>query len=195
MESELKLPAIDYAPFIQSTSKTIVNSYPSAVQTAKDIGGILVGICIPLSVFFLIVIIYCVEQLKKIRKKESEMFDLKVVPIYEKNTEANPGMAKRWGSAKTHITSSNPNDWRQAIIDADIILDEILTQMGYQGQTVGDKLKRVAKGDFNTLDDAWEAHKVRNMIAHEGSSFSLNENDAKSAFNAYKRVFEEFYYV
>jgi len=36
---------------------------------------------------------------------------------------------------------------------------------------MGDKLKAVEKSDFNSIELAWEAHKARNMIAHEGSDF------------------------
>ncbi len=161
----------------------------------KQVIGIFVGISIPLSVFFFVALIYCVERLKIIRKKEEEMYDLKVVPAYEEAPMADIAMAKRWESVKKHAESNIPSDWRQAIIEADIILDDLLSKMGYRGDSVGEKLKRVAKGDFKSLDDAWEAHKVRNQIAHEGSDFALNEHDARETIGRYRRVFEEFYYV
>lgn len=201
MESGLKVPFIDFGSFFHSIAVYITSHYDSFVQTTKDLAGLAIGIAIPLSLFFLIVIVYCVEQLKRIRNKEEQIYDLKVVPIYQDASSKLPGatgdvaMAKRWETVKAHITSTNPNDWRQAIIDADIMLDNLLSKMGYQGETVGEKLKRVAKGDFATLDDAWEAHKVRNMIAHQGSSVPLAEHDAKKAFDSYKRVFDEFYHV
>jgi len=102
---------------------------------------------------------------------------------------------KLWESVKKHIESDNENDWRQAIMDADIILDDLLNKMGYRGESVGEKLKRVERGDFATLDLAWEAHKVRNRIAHEGASFSLDHREAKAAYDNYRKVFEEFYYI
>jgi hypothetical protein len=94
-----------------------------------------------------------------------------------------------------HIASANQNDWKQAIIEADVMLDDILTRMGYRGESVGEKLKRVVTGDFASLDDAWEAHKVRNRIAHDGSNFVLTEHDAKHTIQRYKKVFEEFFYI
>ena len=56
-------------------------------------------------------------------------------------------------------------------------------------------MKRVEPSDFDSLNEAWEAHKVRNIIAHEGLSYVLSENEAKRVFSQYKKVFEEFYYV
>ncbi|MCX6718814.1 MAG: hypothetical protein NTZ38_00295 [Candidatus Taylorbacteria bacterium] len=180
---------------IPQAIEVAIQIFDAIVNAIKSSIGILVGISIPVSAFFLVALVYCVERLKQIRSKEEEMYDLKVVPAYEATPAADIAMAKRWDSVKQHIDSKNPNDWRQAIMEADIILDDLLNKMGYRGESVGEKLKRVAKGDFKSLDDAWEAHKVRNQIAHEGSSFALNEHEAKQAVGRYKRVFEEFYYV
>jgi hypothetical protein len=58
-------------------------------------------------------------------------------------------------------------------------LDDLLNKLGYRGESIGEKLKRVAKGDMKSLNDAWEAHKVRNQIAHEGSSVNLSHHEAK----------------
>ncbi len=80
-------------------------------------------------------------------------------------------------------------------MEADIILEDLLTKMGYGGDSIGEKLKKVAKGDMKTLDEAWEAHKVRNQIAHEGSNFTLNHHEAKNVIGMYRKVFEEFYYI
>jgi hypothetical protein len=98
----------------------------------------------------------------------------------------------RWQSIETHIESQNENDWRLAIIDADIMLDELLDNLSVTGETIGDKLKRVEKSDFNTIDNAWEAHKVRNQIAHEGQNFLLTAREARRIIELYRSVFEEF---
>lgn len=90
------------------------------------------------------------------------------------------------------VSSENPGDWRVAIVEADIMLDTLLADMGYDGDTVGDKLKRVEKSDMTTLDLAWEAHKVRNNIAHRGSDFILTHREAKRVVDLYRQAFEEF---
>lgn len=101
----------------------------------------------------------------------------------------------RWQHIQDLIKSYNPNDWRQAIIEADIILEEMLEKMGYQGVTIGDKLKTVERSDFVTLDRAWSAHKIRNQIAHSGSSFKLSREIADKTIKEYEEVFREFYYI
>ncbi len=102
---------------------------------------------------------------------------------------------ERWERVETLVSSENPGDWRVAIIEADIMLDELITSMGYDGDTLGDKLKRIEKSDFTTLDAAWEAHKVRNRIAHSGSDFILTSREAKRVIALYRQALEEFDYV
>lgn len=186
----------DLAPALGQIFVWFAKTWPFLLLIIKWIFSFILTISFPLSLFFLIWLVYTVEQLKKVRKEEEKKYDLPVVQAYEKtDTAKDQALAKRWQSASKHMESANENDWRQAIIDADIILDDLLNKMGYRGETVGEKLKRVAVGDFATLNDAWEGHKVRNRIAHEGVNFHLSHHEAIQAFNYYKRVFEEFYYI
>ncbi len=106
-------------------------------------------------------------------------------------SEPNP----RWQSVLSKIQSQNEGDWRVAIIEADIILNEMLDRMGYNGEGVADKLKQVIPGDFKTLQSAWEAHKVRNEIAHGGVGFHLTHHQAKRTINLFEEVFQEFYFI
>jgi len=53
-------------------------------------------------------------------------------------------------------------------------------------------LKAVEASDMLSLDAAWDAHKVRNRIAHSGSEFLMNEREAKQTIANYEKVFREF---
>jgi hypothetical protein len=72
------------------------------------------------------------------------------------------------------------------------MLDETLTNAGYVGQTLGEKLKSANPQSFTTIQDAWEAHKVRNEIAHVGSDFVLTKKNAQETLVRFERVFREF---
>jgi len=98
----------------------------------------------------------------------------------------------KWGKVTAHVTSTNPSDWRLAIIEADIMLDELLDSLGYQGSSIGEKLKGASADVFRSVQDAWDAHKIRNEIAHRGSDFVLTKRTAQEAIEKYRRVFEEF---
>lgn len=98
----------------------------------------------------------------------------------------------RWDDVLAHSSSENPNDWRLAIIEADIMLEQVLDDAGYVGASVGDKLKTANETSFQTVRDAWDAHMVRNKIAHAGSDFVLTKRIMQETIVKYERVFREF---
>lgn len=97
----------------------------------------------------------------------------------------------RLADVEMHIASEQPNDWKLAIIEADIILDEALKKLGYGGVSLGERLKSISPSQLNSLDMAWQAHKVRNQIAHEGADFVLTKRLAEDTIKQYKIVFGE----
>jgi hypothetical protein len=134
------------------------------------------------------VITYVVIELYKLREREKTLFG----PL-PKIAEDDSAQHVRWKHIETLMASANPSDWRQAIIEADIYLGDILSREGYPGDTIGEKLKAIESSDLDTLDDAWEAHKVRNEIAHQGSSFQLSESLARRTIQRYENVFRELH--
>jgi hypothetical protein len=141
------------------------------------------------AVLGLIFIVYAMVKLFDLRHREEEQLGELIV------SEESGGQNKRWEHIASLIESGKVSDWRQAIIEADIVLDEMLTKQGYSGDGIGEKLKKVEPSDFNTLQDAWEAHKVRNQIAHEGSNFDLSETLARRTLARYEAVFREFGFI
>lgn len=147
------------------------------------------------TLFLMYVIIYAAVRLKQIEKEEEEKFHSLRIKDAANEPANDPVLNQKWQKVQAHINSTNPADWRLAILEADIMLDTILDKMGYQGDSIGDKLKGIEKSDFVSLDAAWEAHKVRNRIAHDGSDYPLNDREARRVIELYQKVFEEFYYI
>jgi len=143
-----------------------------------------------LSLLFLILAIYSYIRLKQVQAEEKEKFANHYEP-----TEGELPKNERWQKIMMLTDSENSNDWRAAIMEADTILDEIVTRIGYHGENLGEKMRGIEKSDFNTLDHAWEAHKVRNKIAHDGGDFVLTQREAKRVINLFGQVFVEFGYI
>lgn len=143
-------------------------------------------------VLFCLIIYYILER-RKIEHHEEKQLAKMLREAQKVKTDTPKNM--KWERVLDHINSNNPNDWKAAIIEADIMLDELLTVLNYHGGSIGDKLKAVEPSDFDTLQSAWDAHKVRNQIAHEGSEFVLSEREAKRTISFYKAVFEEFEFI
>lgn len=67
---------------------------------------------------------------------------------------------------RTH--TSDPTQLRAAIFDLDSLLDYAFKGRQYRGNTMGERLKS-AKGLYSrdAYNAIWEAHKLRNKLAHE----------------------------
>jgi hypothetical protein len=111
------------------------------------------------------------------------------------HVEPPPPKNPQWDRVQALASSSAESDWRRAILEADIMLGDMLTQAGYRGKEIGEKLRDANPLQFTTLDLAWKAHKVRNDIAHGGENFHLSARDANATIDLYRRVFEEFNYI
>ena len=72
---------------------------------------------------------------------------------------------QRWLSIQT-TSKQNEAGLRLAIIDSDKLLDRVLKERRYAGETMGERLK-AAGGALGNQDAVWSAHKLRNKLVHE----------------------------
>ena len=150
--------------------------------------GEFVSISMVISLIFGGIIIYCFVRIRQVRHMEHMKFDAAAHPVAKQDV---PRTQLRWNRIVEQAHSENEQNWRLAILEADIMLNELLDLKGYSGDTMVDKMKRIQRADFNTVDDAWEAHKVRNRIAHEGSAHQLNDRETRRIIGLYERVLKE----
>lgn len=160
----------------------MITSFWSAVSVLKYIFLLFIVLSIPS-------IVYLYKEIVKLRKSER----LLLYPNGVKEQINEVGLINPdWERILILLESKNENDWRQAVMEADIMLSQLLRNMYLPGDTIGEKLKAVETADFTTIDKAWEAHKFRNNIAHDGVAFVINEHQVKRILDLYKSVFEEF---
>jgi hypothetical protein len=203
------LPAFD-EPIVQHTTTQQAVPAPTT-QTAwyvpfYDTWIVFFMIGMSITGAFLLLILYSVIRVLQIRAHEKHEWDheppglaasmfLDDDPHHaEKHVDATPQQS-RWDNVLAHVRSENENDRRHAIIEADIMLGALLTDRGYEGETISDQLKRVDAAQFNTVELAWEAHKIRNKYAHEGSDIPCSAQEARRVVGLYEQVFREFGYI
>ncbi|MBI4121227.1 MAG: hypothetical protein HY457_03160 [Parcubacteria group bacterium] len=136
---------------------------------------------------------YAIYKHRKLDEAMEEKYGEVQIKYLERQSLADRNL--KWHRVLDYCDSQSESDWRLAIMEADTMLDEVLDTAGYVGDTLGEKLKRSVVGDFKTLNEAWEAHKVRNQIAHEGANFQLTKRETERVINLYRKVFEEFHFV
>ena len=89
------------------------------------------------------------------------------------------------------IISSSSSDWKIAIVEGDKILDKTLEFKGFQGASLGEKLKQMVPAELPDLyEEVWEAHKIRNRIVHE-PDFEISQNEARKVVGIYERALKK----
>ncbi len=161
-------------------------------ETVQDFWGPLYPVSIIITLAFVAGIIYCILRILTIRRIEYARFHKRSHTV---EAEDVPRTQLRWARIMEHAASNDEHQWRLAILEADIMLNELLDLKGYKGETMSEKMKRVNPADFHSIDAAWDAHKVRNKVAHEGSESPLTEREKNRVIGLYKRVFEEFGFI
>ncbi|MBI2676659.1 MAG: hypothetical protein HYX21_01730 [Candidatus Yanofskybacteria bacterium] len=163
----------------------------NTLQTVRDFDVsqtvlILKIIGISLSLFFGVLLIWLVV---KMRNKYTE----KIVELKDQVNPPAVGESKydaRWKEVLEHLQSLRDAEWKFAVIEADNIVEDILTQAGYPGETLGEKLKQINKNQLASIDSLWSAHKLRNLIVHD-PDYQIRYNDAREAIRDYEKALRE----
>ncbi|OGN00985.1 MAG: hypothetical protein A3I26_02540 [Candidatus Yanofskybacteria bacterium RIFCSPLOWO2_02_FULL_43_10] len=103
---------------------------------------------------------------------------------------ATSGLNARWDEIERHINSTREAEWKFAVIEADKLVDELLKGAGFPGDTMGDRLMNIQPGQLTTLQNLWEAHKIRNRLVHDVNYF-LRYTEAKRAVGLYEKTLKE----
>lgn len=97
---------------------------------------------------------------------------------------------KRWEAILARLQSNEESNYKLAVIEADKLLDDILKRVGYQGETMGDRLKKITTEQLTNIDEVWRAHKVRNNIVHD-VDFKLNQDQARKTVETLEKALKE----
>ncbi|MEX2014310.1 MAG: hypothetical protein WD885_00035 [Candidatus Saccharimonadales bacterium] len=90
---------------------------------------------------------------------------------------------KKWSKIKAKLPKQD--QWKEALIDADKLLDEALKKKKYTGKTVGEKLVKAEK-IFTDKDEVWFGHKLSRAV-QEKPGLKLKKADMKRALIGLQR--------
>lgn len=89
---------------------------------------------------------------------------------------------KHWHKIEDYIERAGI-DPKHAVAEADKLLDYVLRQQRYGGQSMAERIKN-AEIKFKDREAIWAAHKLRNRIVHE-AGFEVGKSNAKKALSAF----------
>lgn len=181
--------------------RDIFDADPTTGTSVSVFTHIITSTAYILIVFFLTVIAYCTIRLFEIRKKEHDHIHHEIHEYAHQHAEKHAKQEapvfrnKRWETVLEYISSDNEGEWKLAVLEADTILDDLLIDLKFPGEDLGERLKNADRDQFKNLTLAWEVHNIRNRIAHEGSEFELSHREAKRVIATYEIIFREFGYI
>lgn len=95
----------------------------------------------------------------------------------------------RWLAIEQSFSRDKPEAMPMAILNADKLVDQALHDCGVAGNTMGERMK-TAKSKWSRADAIWEAHKLRNRIAHE-TDITVSYDQARRALAGFKRALKD----
>lgn len=90
---------------------------------------------------------------------------------------------------KSIINTKDSGALQFAVLQADKLLDKALKELGYKGETMGERMTSASRV-FSQREAVWVSHKLRNRIAHE-HTVNINPVIAKKALSSFKRALRD----
>lgn len=90
----------------------------------------------------------------------------------------------RWAEIEKMADAGGEMQLKIAVMEADKLLDHALKALAMPGTTLGERLKYAAY-KFPNIRKVWNAHRLRNSLAHE-ASFYLDPGMARAAVRDFK---------
>lgn len=88
---------------------------------------------------------------------------------------------------KTKLETEMESEWKLAVIEADKILDDILSKMDIGGTSLGERLNKLNTDSLPNVEEVKEAHKIRNNIIHD-PTYKLSLEEAKRVISIYEKT-------
>lgn len=97
-------------------------------------------------------------------------------------------IAGRWNEIERMVAAGGEMNLKVAVMEADKLLDHALKAMAIPGMTLGERLK-FATYKYPNIRNVWNAHRLRNQLAHE-SSYYLEPSMARKAVREFKAALQ-----
>lgn len=144
-----------------------------------------------LSIIFIGVSVYSLVKMRELQIEEKEELREAIEEIEKKRESLEKKENSKWSYVLSLLEGYNDSDWRMSIIEADSLMEEFLREKEVSGNSVSELLEGAKTNGYKNINDAWNAHIVRNKIAHEGSNYPISQMEARKIIKMYQNFFEE----
>ncbi len=144
-------------------------------------------ISVIISLVFIGIIIHSLYKIQQILYPPFVPADVPAGGVPAKTSPTKRMYDEEFAQVKKYVDSDLSTEWKIAVLEGDKILDDALRNAGIFGETMGERLKSMTRTQFPMLDDVWEAHKLRNLIAHD-INVSVSQEQARAAVDIFGKA-------
>lgn len=97
---------------------------------------------------------------------------------------------KKWNGILLGIGTGESVTMKNAINEADKMLEEILRERGFAGKTMDERLKQVDESKMENIKEVWQAHKLSDRIKKD-PSLVITQNEAWNIVHIYGQALKD----
>ena len=97
---------------------------------------------------------------------------------------------KQWMKILQRLESELETEYKLSVIEADLLLNDVMKRLGNEGKNLNEKLERVKPGVFSQLQTLKEADQVYQNLVYD-TSYHLTQSDAKRIVAEFERALSE----
>lgn len=97
----------------------------------------------------------------------------------------------RWDKIKKRLDGENPAEYKVAIIEADEMIDNLVKQLGYPGENLGERLANIPAGQIENVESMRESHEFKNKVVLD-ENFDVSKEVAQNILDTYEAFLRSF---
>lgn len=137
---------------------------------------------------FILILFYIWFFFKTSREAKQKLTQLR--DLINPPEPARGPLKARWEEVKRHVSSFREGEWKFAIVEADKLVNDVLESAGFEGETIGEKLKAITSEQLQSINSLWDAHKLRNLVVHD-ANFKVRHTEIRRAIEQYEKSLKE----
>ena len=143
------------------------------------------------SISFLISALFCVLSIRLMIAMDYFSEDMRYRwNIFKHISNDTQRIMSIWKKILDLVVSHDPHDWRQAVVFADALLDEVLKIAGYRGRSVEERLAHVDEAALPTIGMLRRVRmRVFALLAEDEPH--LEQHQVKELLREYRQVFKQ----
>ena len=158
----------------------------SLLPTFVNILEIMRVVAIITSIIFIVGIVILLHMNKYLVYRYAETFS----DLFRKKPYLGIRIKKEWKDIIKRAKDGDEEERKLAVVDADEVLDEVLTKMSFVGENLQEKLEKISEDIFPTAEEIKMVHQEKKDILYNPDR-ELSKKDAMRIIDVYEKTIRD----